>query len=132
LVGIDTADEMMRDTCQLLRRRSGCSHRHVAIDLTRISPDDLGIESLGECDGEIRFPAGGRSAKNQYPFEGPRCHGNRFNYIRLNKRATASGSSRTMVGRPCGQCIGFSQVCKRSTSIVISDISSRSPARTTE
>ena len=51
---------------------------------------------------------------------------------RLNMRAISSGPSRTIVGRPCGQCIGFSQACRRSTSVAISSASSVSPAIVTE
>src|SRR5580692_3820936 len=72
-------------------------------------------------------------ARVRYPsFHSPsRPLESRRRQTRLNMRASSSRLKRTIVGRPCGQCIGFAQRCKRSTSVDISCGARGSPATVT-
>ncbi len=110
LVRIEKTHQMVRHARAFGVARRGGADRHAAIDLPRVRPDDLRTELLGERERELALAGCGLPGENQ----------DSGRHTRLNSRAIAPASSRTIVGRPCGQCIGFSQRCSRCTSAVIS------------
>ena len=124
LVWIQERDEVMGYGTKLLVVWCSGSDRHVAVDLSRISADDLGIEPLRKLDRETRLSRRGCSREHE---DAALAH-----QIRLNILAISPGAKRTIVGRPCGQCIGFAHTASRSPKLVISSNSKRSPATVTE
>ncbi len=109
-VRIEELDQMVRDPRAGERIRRSRSDGHAAIDLTRVRADDFGVEPFRQ--GERQHALARRRWTGEHEYAG--------HHIRLKSRAMRSGLSRTIVGRPCGQCIGFSQRCSRSTRPVIS------------
>ncbi len=60
LVRIDEADEMVAHPCRLLVGRRRRADRHAAVDLTRVGPDDFGIEAARKLHCQLRLSARSR------------------------------------------------------------------------
>ena len=66
LEGIDDVDQVVRDPRPLLRGGLGRADVHPPVDEHRVGADHLGVEPLGDLQGDLGLPRGGRPDQGEH------------------------------------------------------------------